>query len=187
MRFRSLEESMIFHTYNRFKISNSSKDFLESYGESAWFSEIVEIDSESLKAAFISKFQKNHWESFRIAKNHSESLGFCARSSKLEITWDQCVKTCLMRSLTRMLHIRGAVELYWFSADIAGVGCNIFVWSRIENKLRINKESAGLRRNQQESIVMMQLNARNCPSSLSLLKLWLGCLGYFTQSTSKLL
>ena len=25
-----------------------------------------------------------------------------------------------------------AVKLDWFSADIAGVGCNIFVWSRIE-------------------------------------------------------
>ena len=34
-RGRSLEESMIFQTYNRFRISDSSKDFLESYGELA--------------------------------------------------------------------------------------------------------------------------------------------------------
>ena len=50
---------MIFHTYNPFRISDSSKDFSESYEESAWFSKILEIDSESLKAAFISKIQKN--------------------------------------------------------------------------------------------------------------------------------
>ena len=61
-----------------------------------------------------------------------------------------------MRSLARRLHIRGAVKLYWFSADIIGVGYNFL------NQLRIDKESAGLRRNQQESIIMMQLNARNC-------------------------
>ena len=59
----SLEESMIFHTYNLFKISDSSKDFSESYGELAWFSKILEINSVSLKAAFISKIQKNHLES----------------------------------------------------------------------------------------------------------------------------
>ena len=34
-RGRSLEELMIFHTYNRSRISDSSKDFSESYGESA--------------------------------------------------------------------------------------------------------------------------------------------------------
>ena len=31
----SLAESMIFHTYNRFRISDLAKDFSESYGELA--------------------------------------------------------------------------------------------------------------------------------------------------------
>ena len=94
-RGRSLEESMIFHNYNRFRISDSSKDFWESHGVSAWFSKILKINSESLKAAVISKIQKNHRESFRIFNY-------------------------LMRSLACRLDIRGAVKLYWFSADIAG-------------------------------------------------------------------
>ena len=58
---RSLGESMIFHTYNRFRISDSSKDFLESYGESAWFSSSV-------------RFR-------RITGNHSGSARITARSS----------------------------------------------------------------------------------------------------------
>ena len=62
---------MIFHTYNRFRISDSSKDFSESYGESARFIKILEIDSESWNAAFISMIQKNHQESFRIACTYS--------------------------------------------------------------------------------------------------------------------
>ena len=81
-RGRSLEESMIFLTYNRFRISDSSKDFSESYEKSACFNKILEIVSESLKTAFISKIQKNHRESFRIVKNHSESLRFRARLSE---------------------------------------------------------------------------------------------------------
>ena len=77
--------SQIFHTYNRFRISDSSKKFSESYGVSAWFSKILEI----------LKIQTNHRESFRISN-------------------------CLMRNLARRLHIRWAVKLHWFSADIAG-------------------------------------------------------------------
>ena len=73
-RDRSLEESMIIQTYNRFRISDSSKDFLELYGESALFSKILEIDSESLKATFISKIQKNHRESSESARVSLRSL-----------------------------------------------------------------------------------------------------------------
>ena len=72
---------MIFHTYNRFGISDSSKDFSEWYGESAWFSKILEIDSESLKAAFISKIQKNR------TGNHSEVLYVVYNSLKLQDTF----------------------------------------------------------------------------------------------------
>ena len=58
-RGRSLEESMIFYTYNWCRISDLSKEFSESYGESAWLSKILEIDSESLKAAFITRKKMN--------------------------------------------------------------------------------------------------------------------------------
>ena len=78
---RSLGESMIFHNYNRFRYSDSWKDFTESYGESAGFSEILEIDSESLKAAFICKIQKNDPG---IIQNRQESLRIATIPCTLE-------------------------------------------------------------------------------------------------------
>ena len=74
---------MIFHTYNRFRISDLAKDFSESYGELAWFIKILEIDSESLKAAFISTIQKNR----------QKSLGIATIPCTLELAWDHLRST----------------------------------------------------------------------------------------------
>ena len=79
-RVRSLEESIIFHTYNRFRINDSSKDFSESYRESAWFGKILDWFWK-----FESRVhQYDSEESPGIIQNLQESLGIATIPCTLE-------------------------------------------------------------------------------------------------------
>ena len=81
--------------------------------------ESAKFDSESSRAALVSKIQKNHRKSSRIAEKHSESLRFRARSSESSQLSLGSTRQNLSEYAVSCASAQ-AFELCWFSADITG-------------------------------------------------------------------